>query len=179
MATLLAMAESVADGPAPASTVRFAFWAAEEFGDIGSRQYVQALSQAEREQIRAYLNLDMVASPNAGLFVYRDQVIGQESAHLGEMLVQALTDRGHPSLYTDTGGASDHFAFEDAGIPESGVFSGIAPLSAEEAQLFGGVAGQPADPCYHLSCDTRANTDTSTALILGTAMADVISELAY
>ena len=97
VATLLAMAESVADGPAPASTVRFAFWAAEEFGDIGSRQYVQALSQAEREQIRAYLNLDMVASPNAGLFVYDDQVTRPRSAHLGEMLVQALTDSG-PSV---------------------------------------------------------------------------------
>ena len=179
VSTLLAIAESVADGPAPTSTVRFAFWAAEEFGDIGSVQYVQALSQAEREQIRAYLNLDMVASPNAGLFVYRDQVIGQESADLGEMLVQALTDRGYPSLWTDTGGASDHFAFEDAGIPESGVFSGISPLSSEEAQLFGGVAGQPADPCYHLSCDTRTNTDTGTAMILGTAVADLVSKLAY
>ena len=42
VSTLLAMAEAVADGPRPASTVRFAFWAAEEFGDIGSQQYVQA-----------------------------------------------------------------------------------------------------------------------------------------
>ena len=46
-------------------------------------------------------------------------------------------------------------------MPTGGLFSGIAPLTDAEAQLFGGDAGQPADPCYHLACDTRANVDTS------------------
>jgi aminopeptidase S len=179
VSTLLAMAEPVAGGPPPASAVRFCFWAAEEFGDIGSQQYVSNLSEEQQLRIKAYFNLDMVASPNAGLFVYDDPGNSPRSSTLSQQLIDALSARGHPSFRTDTGGASDHFSFEQAGIPVGGVFSGISPLSAEEAQLFGGVAGAPADPCYHLSCDTRANTDTGTALILGTAVADLVSTLAY
>jgi hypothetical protein len=179
VATLLAMADEVANGPAPQATIRFCFWAAEEFGDIGSRQYVDALTDEERLRIRAYFNLDMVASPNAGLFVYDDPGNSAGSHALSQQLIDALAARGFPSFRTDTGGASDHFAFEQAGVPVGGLFSGISPLSAEEAQLFGGVAGQPADACYHLSCDTRANTDTATAVILGTAIADVVAGMAY
>ncbi|WP_284117612.1 M28 family peptidase, partial [Streptomyces fragilis] len=41
--------------------VRFAWWDAEEFGLLGSTDYVSALSAAERESIRLYLNFDMIA----------------------------------------------------------------------------------------------------------------------
>ena len=50
VATLLALAESVAAGEQPQATVRFGFWGAEEFGDIGSGEYVASLSEAEGAQ---------------------------------------------------------------------------------------------------------------------------------
>ena len=42
-----------------------AFWGAEEAGLIGSRRYVRRLADDDRRRIKAYVNLDMVGSPNA------------------------------------------------------------------------------------------------------------------
>lgn len=44
------------------NAVRFAWWAAEEEGLLGSTYYVSQLSQAEREKIRLFLDFDMMAS---------------------------------------------------------------------------------------------------------------------
>jgi hypothetical protein len=178
VATLLSLAQSLRDQPEPSATVRFGFWAAEEFGDLGSFDYVGRLPQAERDRISVYLNLDMVGSINAGLYVYNDLPTG-EGAALGRQLLAALEDAGHPGSTVDAGGASDHAAFQAAGILTGGVFSGLDPLSPADAELFGGVANEPADPCYHLPCDTRANVDTGTAVILGNAIATVFEEWAY
>ena len=54
----------------PENTVRFAWWAAEEQGLVGSTDYVEGLSQAERDRIALYLNYDMVGSPNYIFMVY-------------------------------------------------------------------------------------------------------------
>ena len=54
----------------PANTLRFAWWAAEEQGLVGSRDYVDGLSQAERDRIALYMNYDMVGSPNYIFMVY-------------------------------------------------------------------------------------------------------------
>jgi aminopeptidase S len=179
VATLLAMAESVMAQGEPSATIRFGFWGAEEFGDIGSAAYVAELPEPEKAFFRGYLNLDMVGSPNAGHYFYRDSFASPRSIELATQVDQALDALGANGEPTDTGGASDHFAFEMAGIPTSGVFSGIAPLNPEEAEKFGGTAGASADPCYHLVCDTRDNVDTATAVLLGTAIADVLEGLAY
>ena len=48
----------------PENTLRFAWWAAEEIGLLGSADYVAGLSQAERDRIALYMNYDMVGSPN-------------------------------------------------------------------------------------------------------------------
>lgn len=50
--------------------VRFAFWAAEELGLLGSDQYVAKLSAPDRDRIRLYLNFDMIASPNFAYKLY-------------------------------------------------------------------------------------------------------------
>ena len=178
VATLLAMAESVIAQGEPTAIIRFGFWGAEEFGDIGSQAYVAELPEPEKAFFRAYLNLDMVGSINAGHYFYRDGFTSPRSAELGVAVDEALDALGANGQPTDTGGASDHFAFELAGIPTSGVFSGIAPLTPQEAEEFGGTVAS-ADPCYHLTCDTRENVDTATAVLLGTAMADVLEDLAY
>ncbi len=54
----------------PENTVRFAWWAAEEQGLVGSADYVAGLSPTERERIALYLNYDMVGSPNYIFMVY-------------------------------------------------------------------------------------------------------------
>jgi hypothetical protein len=177
VAALLAIAEDMAAQRAPQRTVRFAFWAAEEFGTLGSADYVRNLPPQERERIAAYLNLDMVGSPNAGYYVYDDDV-DPVSRDISDSLVAALSDSGITSGRIPSGG-SDHIAFWLAGVSFGGVFSGIAPLTPDEADRYGGVTGEPADPCYHLSCDGRSNVDTATAALFGDAVAVVVEELAY
>ena len=57
----------------PVNTVRFAWWAAEEAGLLGSAAYVDGLSQAEKDKIALYMNYDMVGSPNGILDGLRRQ----------------------------------------------------------------------------------------------------------
>ena len=179
VATLLSLARSVAANPQPAKTIRFGFWGAEEYGELGSHAYTQALSAPEIGQISAYFNLDMVASPGAARFVYDDSTAPPGSDQLTQLLFDALSAAGKPGLLTDVGGASDHYPFELAGIPSAGVFSGLNPLTENEAAVFGGEPGIPTDACYHLACDTRANINMDSALTLGGAVATVVQELAY
>ena len=51
----------------PENTLRFAWWAAEEQGLVGSTDYVAGLSEDELDRMAAYLNFDMISSPN---FIY-------------------------------------------------------------------------------------------------------------
>lgn len=179
VATLLALAASVAAQPPAQSTIQFGFWSAEEFGDLGSFAYVDSLGPDERGLIDAYLNLDMVGSPNPGRYVYDEPTSPQGSYELTTSLLAAFEALGAPAGTIDTGGSSDHYAFALAGIPVGGVFSGLAPMTPQDAELFGGVANEPEDPCYHLSCDTRGNVDLDSAVLLGQAVANLLMELAY
>ena len=54
----------------PENTLRFGWWAGEEQGLVGSTDYVEGLSQAERDRIALYMNYDMVGSPNYIFMVY-------------------------------------------------------------------------------------------------------------
>ena len=55
---------------------------------------------------------------------------------------------------TRIGFALGYGPFMDARIPVGGLFSGASELKTEEqAALFGGSAGDPMDPCFHLACD--------------------------
>ncbi len=65
IAALIEAAEAIGPAP-PGARVRLAFWGAEEVGLVGSRHYVRSLSRAERRRIAAYLNFDMVGSPECG-----------------------------------------------------------------------------------------------------------------
>ena len=179
VATLLSMAASVAAQPQAHSTIRFGFWSAEEFGDLGSKAYVDSLSVSEHSLIDAYLNLDMVGSPNPGRYVYDERGMALGSDALTQRLLVAFEALGATATTTDTGGASDHFWFGNSGIPIGGVFSGLALMTSAEADLFGGVAFEPEDPCYHLACDTTANVDLDMAQLMGQVVANVLADLAY
>ncbi|TDC20665.1 M28 family peptidase [Streptomyces sp. 8K308] len=158
--TALRLAEVDPAGELTAHRVRFAFWSAEELGLLGSRHYVTELPEAERERIALYLNFDMIASPNHGLFVYdadaeRDDPV---SAAIADDLTDFLGERGLPARPTPFDGRSDYGPFLDAGIPAGGTFTGAEGLkSAAEAELWGGAADAPYDPCYHAACDDLDN----------------------
>ena len=71
VAAVLEIAEELGGRRVPDGTaLRFAFWGAEEIGLVGSRDYVEGLSSAERRRIAAYINLDMVGTPDAEPAVY-------------------------------------------------------------------------------------------------------------
>ena len=158
-ATLIEAAEAIGPDP-PGSRVRFAFWGAEELGLLGSRHYVSSLDRAERRQISAYINFDMVGSPNAVPEFYADG-----DAELGRMLRRAA---GRPLGGVSVGGSSDHAAFMAAGVPVNGLYTG-----ANER----GPDGRPRDPCYHLACDTAARVNRPVLLRMARAAAEALERL--
>ena len=73
---------------------------------------------------------------------------------------------------TDFDGRSDYFGFIEAGIPAGGLFTGAEGIkSAEQAAIFGGIAGEPYDPCYHAACDTTNNINDDTLDLMADAIA--------
>ena len=98
-------------------------------------------SEEEREAVSAYVNLDMIGSPNARVAVYdRD-----------DRIERALR-RAIPGPEREVGlqGASDHAPFQRAGVPVGGIYTG----ASERGRRSG-----PADRCYHRACDTLRNVD--------------------
>ena len=55
---------------------------------------------------------------------------------------------------------------------------GIEIKTPEQAALFGGTAGVPEDPCYHLACDTVDNIDPVLLEEMARAGAWVVGALA-
>jgi aminopeptidase S len=57
-------------------------------------------------------------------------------------------------------GDSDFAPFVEAGIPSGGVLAGDAGTKTpEQAQAWGGQAGQVFDRCYHQACDRMDNVN--------------------
>nr|WP_244900510.1 M28 family peptidase [Streptomyces nanshensis] len=146
--------------------VRFALWSAEELGLRGADHYVSRLSAAERDKIALYLNFDMIASPNYGLFVHDgDDSDGEGSgpgpegsAQLEHDIVDFIESRGEQTRGADFDGRSDYGPFIDAGIPAGGSKTGEESIkSAAEQKLWGGEAGVAYDSCYHQKCDDIGN----------------------
>ncbi|MFF9112834.1 MULTISPECIES: M28 family metallopeptidase [unclassified Streptomyces] len=148
--TALAVARA---GHHPAKHLRFAWWGAEELGMVGSRYYVGRLTTTERSRISAYLNFDMIGSPNPGYFVYDDDPALEKTF---KDYYAGLGIATEPE--TEGDGRSDHAPFKNAGVPVGGLFSGADYVkTAAQAAKWGGSAGQAFDRCYHSSCDTTAN----------------------
>ncbi|MDQ1017102.1 M28 family metallopeptidase [Streptomyces afghaniensis] len=139
----------------PAKHLRFAWWGAEELGLVGSRNYVNRLATGDRSRISAYLNFDMIGSPNPGYFVYDDDPAIEKT------FKEYFNGLGVPTeIETEGDGRSDHAPFKSAGVPVGGLFTGASRTkTAAQAAKWGGTAGRAFDRCYHSSCDTTANID--------------------
>jgi Zn-dependent M28 family amino/carboxypeptidase len=153
VAALLETADALG-GRAPGARVRLAFWGAEELGLIGSRRWVSELEPDEREEIAAYVNLDMVGSPNPVQGVYSDADPAIES------LLRRLVGPGAEE--ENAGARSDHAPFQRAGIPVGGLFTG---------------AGEPHDPCYHRVCDDIDNIDMPALVRMAGAAGEALERL--
>ncbi len=153
-AGILEVALTVAkQGYKPDKHLRFAWWGAEELGLVGSQNYVRQLPATERQKIDAYLNFDMIGSPNPGYFVYDD-----DTKLEGVFKDFFATRNIQTEIETEGDGRSDHAPFKNAGVAVGGLFSGADyTKTASQAAKWGGTAGQPFDRCYHSSCDTTAN----------------------
>ncbi|PWY76092.1 Zn-dependent exopeptidase [Aspergillus sclerotioniger CBS 115572] len=140
--------------------VRFAWWAAEEEGLLGSDYYVSVLTPDENRKIRLFMDYDMLASPNFAYQVYNatNAVNPEGSEELRDLYTGFYEDHGFNYTYIPFDGRSDYDAFIRHGIPGGGIATGAEGIkTVEEESMFGGVAGQWYDPCYHQLCDTVAN----------------------
>ncbi|HZD17763.1 MAG TPA: M20/M25/M40 family metallo-hydrolase [Actinomycetota bacterium] len=176
VAVLLELARWLA-GRDPPPAVRFGFWAGEEAGLYGSRDYVEGLSGEELTEIRAYLNLDMVGSPNFVMFVYEGNGLAG-SEEISDLFTSFFDREGIPSEPIDLAGASDHAAFAEAGIATGGLHSGaLERKTGAQASTYGGTPRRPLDACYHQPCDTFGNLSDEALRQTAEAVAAVLQEL--
>jgi hypothetical protein len=182
VATILEIARQLATGSAgqPARKVRVALFTGEELGLWGSVHYANALDDAGRAAILAYLNFDMLGSPNGVRQVYDGGTLQSTgSTVIASLFQDALDADGLAWETTGVGGASDGYRFDQLGIPVGGLFSGASERkSADQAARFGGTAGEAFDACYHLACDTLDNIDATLLWGMSRAAAAVVGELA-
>ncbi|MZF87744.1 M28 family metallopeptidase [Streptomyces sp. SID5643] len=157
----------------PTKHLRFAWWGAEELGLVGSRYYVNRLTTGDRSRISAYLNFDMIGSPNPGYFVYDDDPAIEKT------FKDYFGGIGVPTeIETEGDGRSDHAPFKSAGVPVGGMFTGASrTMTAAQAAKWGGTAGRAFDRCYHSSCDTTANINDTALNRNSDALAHAVWEL--
>jgi Zn-dependent M28 family amino/carboxypeptidase len=127
---------------APELSVRFGFWGAEEFGLFGSRAYA---ARVDARELVGYLNLDMLGSRSRELAVYAN-------GPYTERLLEYVRAAGVRATTIDLEGRSDHFAFDQIGVPTGGVMAGL-------------------DRCYHAACDRLGRVDLETLKTLARAVA--------
>lgn len=177
-------------GHEPQNTLRFAWWGAEEHGLIGSEEYVEGLSQAEKDRIALYMNYDMVGSPNHVLMVYdADETTWPAPAGVPIPSGSKAIEDVYESFYTAAGeeyddaqfsGRSDYEAFILNGIPSGGLFTGAEVVKdAEQASIWGGTAGEQFDPCYHQACDTFDNNNDRALELNSDLVAHAMLTFAY
>lgn len=140
--------------------VRFAWWAGEEEGLLGSDYYVSQLSEKENLKIRLFMDYDMMASPNYAYQVYNatNAANPNGSEQLRDLYTSWYKDHDLNYTYIPFDGRSDYDAFIKHGIPGGGIATGAEGVKTKkEVEMFGGTAGMWYDPCYHQLCDTVEN----------------------
>jgi Zn-dependent M28 family amino/carboxypeptidase len=168
-ATQLEVAQEMAEMDIPLrNKVRFIWFSGEEQGLFGSTFNADSLTKAQRGEVIAMLDFDMLASPNYALLIYDGDgsefgIAGPNGSGNIEKVFQDFFDAR--SLYTERipfDGRSDYDEYTTLGIPAGGIFTGAEVHKTEAQQdewggvVSDGLAGQ-FDPCYHLACDRYPN----------------------
>ena len=185
---ILEIAETYAQqNRTPRNKLRFMWYGAEEIGLVGSTKYVEGLSQAEKDDILAMLNFDMIGSPNFARMVYDgDGTVGPEgptgSGLIEDVFLDYFASQGLFNEPTAFDGRSDYGPFIAEGIPAGGLFTGAeVPKTAAQVAQYGGIVDAQLDPCYHAPCDTFAGSGSgagATAPGLGLVALDQMSDAA-
>jgi Zn-dependent M28 family amino/carboxypeptidase len=188
VAAVLETALQLGSSPDVKYAVRFGFWGAEEYGLLGSNDYVASLDHDALMNLSLYLNFDMIASPNPGYFtIDGDQSaapdpqqqaprIPEGSAGIERTLVAYLKSAGKNPEDIQFEGRSDFSSFTLAGVAAGGLFTGAEEkMTAEQAERWGGEAGQPFDPNYHKDTDTIENVDPTALEINGRGAAYAVA----
>lgn len=154
------------------NAVRFAWWAAEEEGLLGSYAYANSLSDEENKKVRLFMDYDMMASPNYEYQVYdannKDHPNG--SGTLKDLFTSWYVAHGLNYTLVPFDGRSDYVGFIDVGIPAGGIATGAEGVKTKKGvERFGGTAGEWFDPCYHQLCDNLGNPDY-TAWVINTRL---------
>ncbi|KAL1888920.1 Aminopeptidase Y [Ceratocystis pirilliformis] len=152
--------------------VRFAWWAGEEEGLLGSDYYVATLPKKENSKIRVFMDYDMLASPNFAYQVYdaNNYANPAGSGELKELYIDWYNEHGLNYTMIPFDGRSDYDGFIRNGIPGGGIATGAEGIKTEaEVSMFGGSAGEWYDPCYHQLCDDVGNVN-ETAWVLNTQL---------
>lgn len=133
------------------NAVRFAWWAAEEEGLLGSNYYVSNLTAEENSQIRLFMDYDMMASPNYEYQIYdgSNSINPNGSEELKNLYIDFYESKGLNWTLIPFDGRSDYVGFIENGIPAGGVAAGAEGLNTENGEVL--------DKCYHLLCDDLTN----------------------
>ncbi|GME96983.1 unnamed protein product [Ambrosiozyma monospora] len=131
--------------------VRFAWWAAEEEGLLGSTYYAEHLTPEENQKIRLFMDYDMMASPNYEYEVYdaNNEANPAGSEELKNLYIDYYTSHGLNYTLIPFDGRSDYVGFIENHIPGGGIATG-----AEKINELNGI---PFDVCYHQLCDDLDN----------------------
>jgi len=94
------------------------------------------------------------------------------SGEVERVFADFWASQGYASEQIPFDGRSDYVGFTDRGIPAGGIFAGAEALKTkQQVRLYGGVAGEQLDPCYHLFCDRLSS-------ILGAPPVEVLANSA-
>lgn len=170
-------AELARQGRRPARTVIFCGWAAEEFGIIGSSEWVEANSDELREKAVAYINLDMAsmgprfhasATPSVARLVEECAAMVPQAREPEETVLEDWLSRGaragdpgRPRV-GNLGGGSDHVAFVcHTGIPGIALGCGGSPGSSyhtayDNLHWYRQVVGEDYEPALMIARMTNA-----------------------
>ncbi|KAL5439362.1 hypothetical protein PMIN06_009983 [Paraphaeosphaeria minitans] len=152
--------------------VRFGWWAGEEEGLLGSDYYVASLPEVENKKIRLFMDYDMMASPNFAYQIYNatNAANPNGSEELRDLYIDWYNDQELNYTFIPFDGRSDYDGFIRHGIPGGGIATGAEGVKTkEEAEQFGGKAGDWYDPCYHQLCDDLSNVNV-TAWVVNTKL---------
>lgn len=183
VAALLNIAQALGSAPDSTNAVRFAFWGSESLG--AAAKYVAGLDAGQLDDIAAYLDANMLGSPNPGYFTYDgDQSAAaneapEGSAGIERTLAGYLNLAGVRPADIPLDGSGDYRPFLTAGVPVGGLTTGSTQRKTEvQARLWGGRAGTAFDPNHGTARDGIDNVDHRALSITGPALAFAIGTYA-
>lgn len=189
----------------PENTLRFAFWDSEETGVEGSPAYYSSLSEADKKQIIAYLNVDMVASIDGEVTIsdtdgstidslmsqFKEQEVDKETLNIFKQMYESIKFAEGSSKLEQM--AKDIFTQQGITVKEDLTFVNnsdtgpfLATIPTLGISVFKTITEPTEDggeavlfaPCYHQACDDINNIDKGLLASCLKATSTMIQKLA-